>query len=911
MDKGCEGECAGKKWTDEFISRLSKEDQAKVEKIHDSQRFKFGDGQVSCSLYTVKCPVYIAGTRLFMAWSVLDLDLPLLMSLPVMQRLQLTVRYSSVQGQVNDHGWVMGKKIKFQNIDGHQWMSIDKEGSLKAVIKEEGCPLDSETETQEVLLLSGKIDKNNILPQVKKLHLNFAHLSGLQMQQILKDCGKWSKEAELAVDKVLQQCENLECRRKGNVTRAPVSNFRVVKAPGELVAIDLKIRHNKKPILYLVDHCTGFCTAAVINNKSAEAAAQGVWEAWYRSGMPIIRTLMSDNGREFVGQEFQKFLERFGTKHITTAPYNPQSNGKCERIHYIIDNNIRDLMVSFPDLDEKDALCWALTAYNNVETKQGFSPSHLLYGVPQGETQVADMGLGDCLGEEEDLRYINMLKLRLESRLNHQKIKADEKFKRFVLRKSVPSPAEKPLGTWVWVVRDGQPIRGPGMVGKSLSSVIAVKTATGWIDCRHNECIPLNEAELKKYAYLCRNQEPEEPVITHRNHPDNAYLTLEFNRTYREAEVSNAEDKTPVRPVRSVGRKSTRPPQNPQRNPSDEEMFQREQRRAEKRKLESPPTPAEASSEDELREDDSEISFPPAAARDDVIEISSSPDTTREEDRSEDSSIEIDDSEMSESVPEDSDVPEDSSQDTEVSAENTIDPEESQAPGPEIFLPTAKGRFKPGENLDIYVENQWRSIQIKNCYRKNPKNNSGTKYNVVFSDSDSKKSYLYDLDQIAWRQSEVSMDTVEPSKVRLMSKEKSDVLVTTIPYHQHGQKEVIEAKQKELEKLKSFGAFVEVKRSSLTEEQKSKMVSTTWTVVHKPQGNNGEGLVKARLCARGDREEGIFRTDSPTCSKGSLRLGLAIAASKGWKINSLDFTSAFIQGQDIERELYFFPPPRI
>ena len=132
------------------------------------------------------------------------------------------------------------------------------------------------------------------------------------MQQILKDCGKWSKEAELAVDKVLQQCENLECRRKVNAARAPVSNFRVVKAPGELVAIDLKIRHNKKPILYLVDHCTGFCTAAVINNKSAEAAAQGVWEAWYRSGMPIIRTLLSDNGREFVGQEFQKFLERFG-----------------------------------------------------------------------------------------------------------------------------------------------------------------------------------------------------------------------------------------------------------------------------------------------------------------------------------------------------------------------------------------------------------------------------------------------------------------------------------------------------------------------------------------------------------------------------------------------------------------------
>jgi len=61
------------------------------------------------------------------------------------------------------------------------------------------------------------------------------------------------------------------------------------------------------------------------------------------------------------------------------------------------------LMTSHPDLKEEDALCWSLVAYNNVETKAGFSPSHLLYGVGQGEVPAAEMGLGDCLGEEDDL----------------------------------------------------------------------------------------------------------------------------------------------------------------------------------------------------------------------------------------------------------------------------------------------------------------------------------------------------------------------------------------------------------------------------------------------------------------------------------------------------------------------------
>ena len=114
-----------------------------------------------------------------------------------------------------------------------------------------------------------------------------------------------------------------------------------------------------------------------------------------------------------------------------------------------------------------------------------------------------------------------------------------------------------------------------------------------------------------------------------------------------------------------------------------------------------------------------------------------------------------------------------------------------------------------------------------------------------------------------------------------------------------------------MDKLKAFGAFIDVKKSDLSEEQRSKMVSTTWTVVYKPQGNNGEGLTKARLCARGDYEKDMFRTDSPTCAKGSLRLGLSVASSRNWKISSLDFTSAFIQGQDIDRELFLLPPPEI
>lgn len=84
---------------------------------------------------------------------------------------------------------------------------------------------------------------------------------------------------------------------------------------------------------------------------------------------------------------------------------------------------------------------------------------------------------------------------------------------------------------------------------------------------------------------------------------------------------------------------------------------------------------------------------------------------------------------------------------------------------------------------------------------------------------------------MAWTDPEIEAST---SKVKLMTKEQLEVLVTTIPYFQHGIPEIQEAKKKEIEKLEGFGAFKPVQMSSLSEEQKAKMIATTWTVVHKP-----------------------------------------------------------------------------
>ena len=43
--------------------------------------------------------------------------------------------------------------------------------------------------------------------------------------------------------------------------------------------------------------------------------------------------IISDNGSQFVGKEFQEFIGMHGFTHVRTSPYYPQSNGKIERWH--------------------------------------------------------------------------------------------------------------------------------------------------------------------------------------------------------------------------------------------------------------------------------------------------------------------------------------------------------------------------------------------------------------------------------------------------------------------------------------------------------------------------------------------------------------------------------------------------
>ena len=109
--------------------------------------------------------------------------------------------------------------------------------------------------------------------------------------------------------------------------------------------------------------------------------------------------------------------------------------------------------------------------------------------------------------------------------------------------------------------------------------------------------------------------------------------------------------------------------------------------------------------------------------------------------------------------------------------------------------------------------------------------------------------------------------------------------------------DVFAAKLAEIERWKEYQVFEEVENNG------QKAISTRWVNTEK------DGKIKSRLVARGyECNETNERVDSPTCEKSNLRLVITIAASKKWRINSLDIQSAFLQGQDVTGDIYLIPP---
>ena len=851
VDTGCTRSVAGVEWTRSYIQNMSAWMRDQVRKKESFQKFKFGSDMIFPSLYTIVAPVYLGGKLKYLSWDVVETGIPLLISLAVMKRLGLAIQFVE---NGNDIATFEGVSFELISRGGHQKINI-------------APPANAEPSPPppEVLTASNTAaDKSEIY----KLHIQMAHPTKENLEKKLKRAGRWGPESKEAMEQVWEECLSKDCRSKQHCQKIRKVGARQPERFGELVSADLKIagKSNDKDVLYIVDHFTNFVIAETISSKRPEHIAEIFLDVWYSKGFPKIKTLLTDCGTEFLGNSFQQFLEGLNVKHIVTVPRTPQMNGQCERVHGLVDLNVHKLRQDNSKMSQKVALNWACFAWNTLEKRHGYCPADLVFGPSERETSFNNLGPAE-LQCDRDIHYNILLQLmaKEKARVSHLQLRSSEKVREALYRKIIPSRENKPIGTWVWLKRsEEKEWRGPGQVTYSLHSQCGVKIGNTFYTARHEDCLPLNEREMFIEGILSLD-------------------VMEQKERWTMAPPFETE--TTV-----VTKKVTFNPETEVRVLDDEENSVDVQHQLREAPQSAPVTAEQAAGE---LPDGAQ---PPVAHQPGA---------------------------------------------SEAAAEEHDTPAKGTRGGKRLKKRAAPRKtvipfYSPlgfAEKEDIWIRNletnTWESARILDRYYP-AKDDGGEWYRLRPDLKNYRKDLLLDLKYIDWRQGSdpnvnvtnlnesaqlepgtrsVGQPRVSVSKVMVTENETHQVKLVQIPFHQHNSERVRLAKAKELETLRQFKTFEDVDIRQLNVEQKAKIIPSTWSVVLKDV-NNAES-VKARLCARGDKEVQTVRTDSPTVGKASLRLILASAASLGEKLSSMDFKGAFLQGQPIDREVYLLPPQDI
>jgi transposase InsO family protein len=94
----------------------------------------------------------------------------------------------------------------------------------------------------------------------------------------------------------------------------------------------------------------------------------------------IPKTIVSDQGTQFVARFWEQLHEFLGTKLIRSSSYHPQTDGQIERVNQIVEDMLRASIMHFDKSWDK-CLSLAEFSYNNsYQASLKMAPFEALYG---------------------------------------------------------------------------------------------------------------------------------------------------------------------------------------------------------------------------------------------------------------------------------------------------------------------------------------------------------------------------------------------------------------------------------------------------------------------------------------------------------------------------------------------------
>ena len=138
----------------------------------------------------------------------------------------------------------------------------------------------------------------------------------------------WWPGLDKEIENLSKSCLACQSVRHAPAT-APLHPWVWPSRPWQRIHVDFAGPFLGKSFLVIVDAHSKWPEVFEMSSTTASKTIATLRHLFSAYGLP--EQLVSDNGPQFLSEEFQTFMKQNGVKHIRCAPYHPSFNGAAER----------------------------------------------------------------------------------------------------------------------------------------------------------------------------------------------------------------------------------------------------------------------------------------------------------------------------------------------------------------------------------------------------------------------------------------------------------------------------------------------------------------------------------------------------------------------------------------------------
>lgn len=186
----------------------------------------------------------------------------------------------------------------------------------------------------------------------------------------------WWPNIDSDVEKEIGNCEQCQKFRKAP-EKCEVIPWDYPIHTWERIHIDFLGPIGNKTFLIIIDAYSKWIEVFQMRTMTTQETITRLRETFARFGIPT--TIVSDNGRQLVSEEFKMFVRKNNIVHKTTSPYHPATNGAAENAVRTIKNFLMKVKPFSSDF-EMQLQRFLMDYRNTPHCTTGVSPAKLCLG---------------------------------------------------------------------------------------------------------------------------------------------------------------------------------------------------------------------------------------------------------------------------------------------------------------------------------------------------------------------------------------------------------------------------------------------------------------------------------------------------------------------------------------------------